>query len=102
MDVVSSRSRLSKAFIELFLKKKIPATRWTGLERPNLSGNKFVQYIYCAFQKHANSEVQKPTDVFTAVDHHIRPLREQNRTNHADRNNNRRNSICVSRPLSMK
>ena len=50
VDVVSSRSRLSKAFIELFLKKKIPATRWTGLERPNLSGNKFVQYFYCAFQ----------------------------------------------------
>ena len=86
MDVVSSRSRLSKAFIELFLKKKIPATRWTGLERPNLSGNKFVQYIYCAFQEHANSEVQKATD----------------RTNHADRNNNRRNSVCVKRPLSMK
>ena len=86
MDIVSSRSRLSKAFIELSLKKKIPATRWTGLERPNLSGNKFVQYIYCAFQEHANSEVQKPTDicVFTAVDHHSRPLREQNRTNHAD------------------
>ena len=56
--MVSSRSRLSKAFIELSLKKKIPATRWTGLERPNLSGNKFVQYIYCAFQEHANSEVQ--------------------------------------------
>ena len=51
MDIVSSRSRLSKAFIELSLKKKIPATRWSGLERPNLSGNKFVQYIYCAFQE---------------------------------------------------
>lgn len=37
VDIVSSRSRLSKAFIELSLKKKIPATRWTGLERPNLS-----------------------------------------------------------------
>ena len=86
MDIVSSRSRLSKAFIELSLKKKIPATRWTGLERPNLSGNKFVQYISCAFQEHANSEVQKPTDicVFTAVDHHSRPVRKQNRTNHAD------------------
>ena len=96
--MVSSRSRLSKAFIELSLKKKIPATRWTGLERPNVSGNKFVQYIYCAFHKHANSEVQKPTDIciFTAINHHIRPLREQNRTNHADQNNNRRNSICVS------
>ena len=59
MDIVSSRSRLSKAFIELLLKKKVPATRWTGLERPNLSGNKFLQYIYCALQKHVNSEVQK-------------------------------------------
>ena len=86
MDIVSSRSRLSKAFIELSLKKKIPATRWTGLERPNLSGNKFVQYIYCAFQERANSEVQKPTDicVFTAVDHQIMLTR-----------NNRRKSICM-------
>ena len=38
--------------------------------------------IYCAFHKHANSEVQKPTDdcVFAAVNHLNGPLRKQNFT----------------------
>ena len=74
MDIVSSRSRLSKAFIELSLKKKIPATRWTGLERPNLSGNKSVQYIYCA--------KRQLTFVFSllSIIIIIRPPREWNRT----------------------
>ena len=37
---------------------------------------------YCAFHKHANSEVQKPTDdcVFAAVNHLNGPLRKQNFT----------------------
>ena len=97
MDIVSSRSRLSKAFIELSLKKKIPATRWTGLERPNLSGNKFLQYIYCAFQEHANSEVQSQlTFVFSLPSIIIADLLG-NRTEQImlTRNNNRRISICM-------
>ena len=40
----------------------------------------FVLKCYCAFQKHANSEVQKPTEVafFAAVNHFSGLLRKQN------------------------
>ena len=43
-----------------------------------------ARMTYCAFQKHANSEVQKPTDVcsvfFAAANHLNGPLRKQNFT----------------------
>ena len=42
----------------------------------------FSLSTYCAFHKHANSEVQKPTDdcVFAAINHLNGPLRTQNFT----------------------
>jgi len=43
------------------------------------SYNSYFSCIYCAFQKHANSEVQKPIGVcvFAAVNHLSGPLRKQ-------------------------
>ena len=34
-------------------------------------------FLYCPFHKHANSEVQQPTDFFAAVNHLNGPLRKQ-------------------------
>ena len=34
-------------------------------------------FLCCPFDKHANSEVQKPTDFFAAVNHLNGPLRKQ-------------------------
>ena len=44
--------------------------------------NSIFSWCYSAFHKHANSEVQKPTDdcVFRCVDHLNGPLRKQNFT----------------------
>ena len=43
---------------------------------------KKLQLYYCAFHKHANSEVQKPTTIafFAAINHLNGPLKKQNFT----------------------
>ena len=53
-----------------------------GFSARKLGREQFARQVYCAFRKHANSEVQKPTDdcVFAAVNHLNGPLRKQNFT----------------------
>ena len=79
------RWKLNPLTLLLWVSNKIS---WAGilplLERVGVTNgklpSKYHHEIYCAFHKHANSEVQKPTDdcvFFYAVNHLNGPIRKQ-------------------------